>query len=427
MVTARERAVFIAVLSGAISTTVAGTLQTGWTANPETVRRLAEKQPDINYDENRVHSYLLPDPLQTEAGGISTREHWTKRRTEIRELFRQHVYGRSPGPPEQLTFEPLETDSAAMGGAATLKRVAVVARNRGREHRFELTLFLPNAVHGPARVFLLLNNRPVSNTDPTRKERSGFWPAEDVIARGYGIAAVQNNQIAPDDRHTFRDGAMRLFETDVTEPRPDDAWGALAAWAWGASRAMDYFVTDPRVSAAHVALVGHSRGGKAALWAGAEDERFALVVSNESGEGGAALTRRNYGETLARITKTFPHWFAASYNRFVGREQTLPVDQHMLLALIAPRALYVASAAEDLWADPRGEFLSQVHASPVYALFGHPELREQEMPPVDRPLVAGPRGYHVRTGTHNLTPFDWTCFMDFADKVWGRPSAGTRR
>jgi hypothetical protein len=265
-------------------------------------------------------------------------------------------------------------------------------------------------------VFLLLNNRASTDTNPAR--RSPFWPAEDVLARGYGVAAIQNGDLAPDDKARFREGVMRLFEERASAPRAASAWGALAAWGWGASRAIDYFETDPRVDATRVAVVGHSRGGKAALWAGAEDERIAVVISNESGEGGAALTRRNFGETLERITNTFPHWFADNYRAFAGREQTLPVDQHMLLALIAPRAVYVASADEDLWADPRGEFLAQVHASPVYGLFGEPAIRAGEMPPLNRPLVVGRRGYHIRNGTHNLTPYDWGCFVDFADRLW---------
>ena len=267
-------------------------------------------------------------------------------------------------------------------------------------------------------MFLLLNNRPATNADPARRERSGFWPAEQVIARGYGIAALQVSDLAPDDKDRFRDGAIRLFEGSGPEPRPRNAWAALAAWAWGASRAMDYFETDRRVDAKKVALVGHSRGGKAALWAGAEDERFAITIANESGEGGAALSRRVFGETLARITTSFPHWFADRYKDFAARVETLPIDQHMLLALIAPRALYVASADEDLWSDPRGEFLSQVHASPVYALWGEPPIRPDDMPPLNRPLIAGRRGYHVRNGVHNLTPYDWDRFADFADGVW---------
>jgi hypothetical protein len=311
----------------------------------------------------------------------------------------------------------IEENARAIDGAATLKRIAVLSTQGGREHRFELTLFLPNARPGPAPVFLLLNNRPVSNTDPTRGELSDFWPAEQVIARGYGVAAIQNNELAPDDKDRYREGVIRLFEEGTGE-RPGTAWAALGAWAWGASRAMDYFETDPRVDGTRVAVVGHSRGGKAALWAGAEDERFALVVSNESGEGGAALTRRNFGETLARITEVFPHWFAGTYATFKGRVDSLPVDQHMLLALMAPRALYVASADEDLWSDPRGEFLSLVHASPVFALWGDRPIGDGDMPPLNRPLVVGRRGYHVRNGVHNLTRYDWQSFMDFADTLW---------
>jgi hypothetical protein len=391
--------------------------QAGWVANPQTVRETAAKQPGFNYEESRVAPYALPDPLVTGGRPVRTPEEWRARRAEILELFRANVYGRSPGRPENLRFQVLEEQKRAMDGTATLKRIAVLSTQTGREHRFELTVFLPNAKPGPVPLFLLLNNRPVSNTDPTRRELSDFWPAEQVIAHGYGIAAIQNNELAPDDKDRYREGVIRLFEQG-TGARPDTAWAALGAWAWGASRAMDYFETDPRVDARHVAVVGHSRGGKAALWAGAEDERFALVVSNESGEGGAALTRRNFGETLARITDAFPHWFAGAYASFKTRVDSLPVDQHMLIALIAPRAVYVASADEDLWSDPRGEFLSQVHASPVFALWGDRPMAEGDMPPLNQPLIVGRRGYHVRRGSHNLTRYDWQSFVDFAETLW---------
>ena len=304
-----------------------------------------------------------------------------------------------------------------MDGAATLRRIRIVSRQAQRSHQFELTLFLPNTP-GRAPVFLFINNRPASLTDPSRAEKSGFWPAEQLVARGYGIAAFHYGQLAPDDKDTFRDGAIALFDAPGTGKPPAHTWGAIAAWAWGATRAMDYFVTDTRVDAARVAIVGHSRGGKAALWAGAEDQRFAMVVSNESGEGGAALSRRVYGETVARINTAFPHWFTAAYKTFNGREAALPVDQHMLLALAAPRALYVASADQDLWADPRGEFLSLAASSPVFALWGEPPIGPNAMPALDTPLVAGRRGYHVRTGGHDLTPYDWDRFADFADRVW---------
>jgi hypothetical protein len=388
----------------------------GWRANPDLVAREAARRPDTNYDESRVPPYTLPDLLAAGSRPISTPAQWTSRREEILGLFRDTVYGRSPGRPEHLAFTVLEENPRAMDGAATLRRLRIASRQAQRSHQFELTLFLPNT---PARapVFLFINNRPASLTDPSRAEKSGFWPAERLVARGYGIAAFQYGQLAPDDKDTFREGAMALFDTPGAG-KPAYTWSALAAWAWGASRAMDYFVTDTRVDAARVAIVGHSRGGKAALWAGAEDQRFAMVVSNESGEGGAALSRRSYGETVARINTAFPHWFTAAYKTFNGREEALPVDQHMLLALAAPRALYVASADQDLWADPRGEFLSLAASSPAFALWGEPPIRPDAMPALDTPLVVGRRGYHVRTGGHDLTPYDWDRFADFADRVW---------
>ncbi len=389
-----------------------------WQADPQLVERLGQQRPEVNYDEAQVPRYDLPDPLLAADGStVQTAADWPRRRAEILELFRTHMYGRSPGRPEQLQFQFLEEDLQALEGAATLRRVAVVSRRADREHRFELIVFLPNARTEAVPVFLLLNNRGAENTDPTRQERSGFWPAEEVIARGYGIAALQVGDLAPDHRERFREGVIQLMEGDRAA-RPADAWAALAAWGWGASRAMDYFETDPRVDQERIAVVGHSRGGKASLWAGAEDPRFALVISNNSGCGGAALSRRRFGETVHRINTSFPHWFCDNFNAFNDREDALPVDQHMLVALMAPRAVYVASADRDLWADPRGEFLSLAHASSVYGLWNHAPIRPEAMPALDQPLVAGPRGYHVRSGGHNLTPDDWGHFMDLADRLW---------
>jgi hypothetical protein len=388
----------------------------GWAAQPDVVVRASKQQPGFNYDEERVPAYTLPDALGA-TGTIRTPDEWRSRRAEVLQAFRDTVYGRSPGKPERLEFKSLEENAGAMEGKATLTRVAIVSHQSGRTHQFELTLFVPNGREGAVPVFLFINNRAESNTDPTRKEKSGFWPAEQIVARGYGIAALQYGQLAPDNKDRYREGVIALFEGS-DGPRPAGAWGAIAAWAWGASRAMDYFETNRRVDATRVAIVGHSRGGKAALWAGAEDERFALVISNESGEGGAALSRRGFGETVARINTSFPHWFTDTYKTFNGREAELPIDQHMLLALSAPRALYVASADEDLWSDPRGEFLSLAASSPVFVLWGDEPIRATQMPPLDTPLIVGRRGYHIRRGGHNLTPYDWDRFADFADRQW---------
>ncbi|HEX6925783.1 MAG TPA: hypothetical protein VF167_10135 [Longimicrobiaceae bacterium] len=391
--------------------------QSGWRADAALVDSLSGGE--FIYDEEAVPEYTLPDPLRKSDGSrITEPEEWEARREEILELFRENVYGRRPGRPDSLWFETLEVDRQALDGAATLRRIAVHSRVEDRHHSFELLLFLPNGVLGRTPVFLLLNNRPRTNTDPTRQERSGFWPVEEVIDRGFGIAAIQNNELAPDDSLTYRNGVMQLFEGVAAGERETDAWAALAAWGWGASRAMDYFETDPDVDATRVAVLGHSRGGKAALWAGAEDPRFSLVISNESGEGGAALARRRFGETVKRITTSFPHWFAPRFAEYADRESNLPVDQHMLIALMAPRAVYVASADEDLWADPRGEFLSLAHASPVFALWGNAIVREDQMPGLEQPVHFGRLGYHIRRGAHNLTPYDWMRFLDFAEYLW---------
>ena len=346
-----------------------------------------------------------------------SKEDWIKiQRPKTLELFKNHVYGRAPlGKPTTLSFKVIEEDPKAMDGAATLRIIQISYSGSGGESGFKLITFIPNKATKPAPGYLLICNRGPENIDPTRKKKDDFWPAESIVARGYVAATFLNSELSTDKDLNFNNGAHKAFDNYDGE-RPGDAWATIAAWAWGASRALDYFQTAPAIDASKFAVVGHSRGGKTALWAGATDERFALTISNNSGCTGAALARRKTGERVARINKSFPHWFCGNYKNFDGKENELPIDQHQLVALIAPRAVYVASSSKDDWADPEGEFLAAAYAGPVYELFGLKGLETMEMTVPDQPIQLGHIGYHLRTGKHDLSQYDWEQYLNFGDK-----------
>ncbi len=362
----------------------------------------------------------LPDPLTTSAGNkVTTPDEWQRiRRPEILELFRENVYGRTAiGRPDNLYFDVVESDKGAMDGKATLKRIDICFSGPGGKGTIKLAVFIPNESPTPAPGFLLICNRDREHIDPTRKTKSPFWPAERIVERGYVAASFMNSDLDPDKHDGFKDGVHGIFDPESSERSPD-AWGTIGAWAWGASRVMDYFETDKDIDATRIAVAGHSRGGKTALWCGVQDERFALAISNNSGCTGAALARRRKGETVTAINKRFPHWFCANYKKFNDKEHELPVDQHALVCLMAPRLAYVSSASDDHWADPEGEFLSCVNAGPIYRLFDLRGVDSTEMPKPGQLLHSGHIGYHLRSGKHDLTKFDWNCFMDFTDKHW---------
>lgn len=411
----------------------------------------AQTRKDANFDESKVAAYTLPDPLTMADGTrVTTPEQWReKRHPELLELFREHVFGKSPARHAGTRWEVASTKADALGGKATRKEITVFFTGKAEGPTMTILLYVPSGVKGRVPVFVSPNfkGNHSTNLEPDvaiskrwletrsgeaakvvpaevqRGEQLSRWPMESIIARGYAVATVWYGDIefdAPTGWKTSLRAALSPQGAE-TEWKGDD-WGAIGAWSYGLSRVLDYLETDDLIDAKRAIVLGHSRLGKTALWAGASDERFAMVISNNSGEGGAALARRNFGETTAIINKSFPHWFCGNYKQYGKAEEKLPVDAHELIALAAPRPVYIASAMEDLWADPKGEFLAGKHAEPVYKLFGKAGLGVEEQPPAEHP-VGEIIGYHLRTGKHDVTLYDWERYMDFADRHFGRAAA----
>lgn len=366
---------------------------------------------------------------------VSSEEIWEKeRREEILELFRANVYGRVPDKDVDIKFMEKSVNSKALGGTAVMKEVDVRLKYGEKELSFSILIFLPSDARKSVPLFVGLNFNGNHTIHPCeeisisdswvrkkseRGSSSSRWPVEKILEKGYGVATIYCGDIDPDFDDGFENGIHGLFQ-DKGEERMPDSWGTIAAWAWGLSRAMDYFETDPAIDHKRVAVIGHSRLGKTSLWAGALDQRFAMVISNNSGCGGAALSRRPFGESVERINRVFPHWFAAKFHEYSDNVASCPVDQHMLLALMAPRALYVASASKDDWADPRGEYLSLFYSGEVYRLYGEKVIEEALSPKQNHPRWAGQQGYHIREGKHDITAYDWEQYLDFADQNMGR-------
>ena len=387
-----------------------------------------------NYDEAKVGTYTLPDPLTFPSGAKvrNPKDWYEKRRPQILKLFEDNMHGHSPGRPAVMQFDVFEKNGSAFDGKAIRRQITILFTGDKNGPKADLLLYLPAAAKSPVPVLLNLSFSANSRTVDDPGVRPGeVWNREhkrvpaaqgmaigrvtrvrDLLDAGFGFATIYYGDIEPD----FAGGAQygirgAYLKPGQTEPGPSD-WGAIGAWAWGLSRAMDYLETDPGVDSKRVAILGISRLGKTVLWAGAQDTRFAMVIASCSGEGGAALSRRDYGETVKNLNINFGYQFAGNYQKFGDHVDELPVDSNMLLSLIAPRPLLLQTGDQDKWSDPRGEFLAAVAAGPVWKQLGKDDLGTTEMPAPGTPILHT-LAYEMHAGGHGTVPSDWDVFLEF--------------
>jgi hypothetical protein len=372
-------------------------------------------QNTANYDENKVPDLILSDPFVSEKGKlIQTVADWeTVRRPEIFRLFQDEVYGQIPKDFDKISFEVTSETANPYPEIADLEEVNITIERNGKSHTMRINFFLPKAGNGPFPVILLINYLP--KYPDGKLVDAAFWPVPELIKRGFATASFHAETVAPDIADSYQNGVIStLYPEQMGQA---NGLKALGAWGWGAMRAMDYFEQHPKVDSKKSILVGHSRTGKAALWASANDLRWAFTYANESGCGGAALSKRKYGETVGAINRRFPHWFADNFQKYNEKEEELPLDQHLLPGLIAPRGVYYSSAQGDQWADPKGEYLGiQLGSRVATEIYGKKAVFEPKFESLKGPIHLESMGYHIREGKHDLTWEDWEVFLEFWEK-----------
>jgi len=395
----------------------------GSDANGNPIRRAIKTGHVSNYDEAKVKPYILPDPLKF-ADGTEVRDAraWTtRRRAEIVRLYETEVFGRIPPAAPPVAWQVIHTEPGARNGTAIFKSVTGTIGSAPDAPRINLQLYTPARARNRVPVILLVNfgGGPAEQPTGARLLPPRDPPvASEILDRGWGYAMVGYQDIQPDRAGAWREGVVgATLAGQRAQPDPDE-WGTISAWAWGVSRIIDYLEADPSIDKKRIALFGHSRLGKTALWASALDQRIAVVYSSCSGEMGAALARRDWGETVDDMAQNFAWQFAGNFQKWSGRWNEMPVDAHMLIALSAPRPVFITGGTTDQWSDPVGEFLAEVAAGPVYGLLGKKDLGTTTLPPLDTPLTAGDLGWHYHTGGHAATPADWAAFLQFAAKYF---------
>ena len=348
----------------------------------------------------------LPDLLTFKNGeAVDSKALWSKRRAEILELLKSEIYGFSPPPPQKVTAVIQKCDDDAFAGKAVHSVIDIQFDTPKGQFSFPINMIIPKNI-SRAPLLLHIAFRPEI---PDR-----YYPVEEIIDGGFATASFYYKDIAPDNEDGFVGGIAGMYPRNS---HSTEQWGKISMWAWAAQRVMDYLQTLNEIDRERIAVVGHSRLGKTALWCAAQDERFAMGISNDSGCSGAAITREKKGERIKDITSNFSYWFCENYQRYIDNEKSMPFDQHFLLSAIAPRFVYVSSAQEDEWADAQSEFLSCVATKKVYELLGlRGFVTQDEFPKPGTKLHEGEIGYHLREGTHFLSRYDWQCFMEYMKK-----------
>jgi len=400
---------------------------------------------EVNIDETKVPEYQLPSLLNMAAGDtVLDKNTWEqRRRPEIISFYKDSVYGAVPDMPYKTKFKTTKLLPNFLNGKATLKEIEVavitkdtivlnlllIVPNQDLEHYpvfFGMNFFGNQTIHPDTNIRITnawVNNNEKLGTyankagEASRGARQNRWPIDSIIAHGYALATMHYADVDA-DFNDYTNGLQSLFYASEQHKPLSNEWGNISAWAFGYSRAVDYLMNDEFIDTNKIIVMGHSRLGKTALWAAANDKRIDMVISNNSGCMGAALTRRLFGETVKRITTKYPYWFAQNFMKYSNNESSMPIDQHMLLALIVPRPIYVASAEDDSWADPRGEYLSLYYASQAFSLYGYSPLACTQQPAINQPLYYENSAYHIRVGKHDVTIFDWLSFMRYADLLY---------
>ncbi len=411
--------------------------------------------PQANPDQYRQPAMPahLPDALMFADGTpVATQAQWPKRQKELLELFTEQMYGRMPERPAQMRFNVYNVDRHALSGKATREQISILFLGKEDGPRMDLLVYIPNRFKRPPVIlgFNFWGNETI-NPDPgihtsdrwvessggssidlscVKNNRAteacrgidqGRWPVEKIIDAGYALATAYRGDLDPDRNDGYNE-SIRSAWPELAQG--SDNFSTIAAWAWAMSRALDYLQQDRLVDGKHVVAFGWSRLGKAAIWAGATDPRFVAVISNESGAGGAKLFHDVHGETVDLLNTRFPYWFCNNFKQYDGRDAQLPFDQNEVLALIAPRPLYIASAILDGNADPQSEFLGALAVTPVYRFLGSTGLPATAWPPVDQPAL-GRVSYHVRSGIHSVTDFDWDQYLRFLD-TYVKPGSSSK-